>query len=82
MIIAQNNIARYHSTGQIDMEYLKGLSYDAVPYTAELARDEDVGDEVLVYLKDKNRELEYQSDWQSLNLSRMRASRVIDKYIK
>jgi hypothetical protein len=82
VIIARNNITRYHSTGQIDMEYLKGLSYDAVPYTAELAGDEDVGDEVTVYLKDKSRELEDQRDWQSLNLSRAGASRIIGKYVK
>ncbi|MGZ5471665.1 MAG: DUF4153 domain-containing protein, partial [Nitrososphaeraceae archaeon] len=31
IIIAKNNINRYFETGQIDMVYLKGLSYDAAP---------------------------------------------------
>ena len=81
-IIARNNITRYYGTGQIDMEYLKGLSYDAVPYMEKLARDEDLGDEVLAYFKDKSNKLEDQKHWQSLNYSRIRASRIIYSYIK
>jgi hypothetical protein len=64
------------------MEYLKGLSCDAVPYMEKLAGDEDVGEEVLVYFKDKDRELEDQKQWQSLNYSRIRASKIIDRYTK
>ena len=30
-IIAKNNIHRYFETGNIDLAYLKGLSYDAIP---------------------------------------------------
>ncbi|GAI55613.1 unnamed protein product, partial [marine sediment metagenome] len=31
----KNNINRYFETGQIDMVYLKGLSYDAIPENAK-----------------------------------------------
>ena len=31
VIIAKNNINRYFESGQIDVVYLKGLSYDAAP---------------------------------------------------
>ena len=36
IIIAKNNISRYFETGQIDMVYLKGLSYDATPEMQKL----------------------------------------------
>ena len=39
LIIARNNIDRYIETGQIDMEYLKGLSFDA---TCEMQRLIDI----------------------------------------
>ena len=64
------------------MEYLKGLSYDTVPYMEKLVGDEDLAEEVLVYFRDKSNELEDQSHWQSLNLSRIKASRLLDKYVK
>ena len=79
-IIARNNITRYYGTGQIDMEYLKGLSYGAVPYMEKLVGDDDVGDEVLVYFEEKEGELEGQKHWQSFNISRYRALKIINKY--
>jgi hypothetical protein len=81
-IIARSNIMRYYGTGQVDMEYLKGLSYDAVPYMEKLVGDEGLGDEVLSYFEDKSDELEDQKHWQSLNHSRIRASKIIDRYVK
>ena len=82
MIIARNNIDRYLETGEIDVEYLKGLSYEAVPEMVRIAGDKEFGDEVVIYLGDKKVELEGQDNWQSLNYSRVRASKIIDKYIK
>lgn len=82
MIIARNNINRYFKTGQIDMEYLKGLSYEAVPEMARLTGDNDLKKDILAYYKDEKLELDEQDAWQSYNYSRIRASRIIEKYIK
>jgi hypothetical protein len=94
LIIARNNIDRYIETGQIDLEYLKGLSYDAIPEmerlididlksenTSETSRL-DIKDEVMVFFNDKKLELDTQKHWQSLNISRYRASSIISKYLK
>ena len=75
-IIARKNIDRYVKTGQIDLEYLQGLSYDAIP---ELSRLNATGDEDMVakemtkFLRDKEAELKPESPWQSYNLSKARA---------
>jgi hypothetical protein len=82
VIIARNNIYRYTETGQIDMEYLRGLSYDAIPEMEKLLEDKEVGDEVLAHFEQKKIELQEQDVWQSLNYSRVRASIVIDRYVK
>lgn len=92
-VIARNNIDRYIETGQIDVEYLKGLSYDAIGEMQRLVdidlkskspgiRPQDIEDEILIFFKDKKLELETQEHWQSFNISRYKASRVIDKYIE
>ncbi|MBC8390006.1 MAG: DUF4173 domain-containing protein [Actinobacteria bacterium] len=94
LIIARNNIDRYLETGQIDMDYLKGLSYDAIPEMERLIYsgsknsnttgiiEQDIKSEVIVFLGEKKLELEDQKHWQSLNISRYRASQIIDKYIE
>jgi len=94
LVIARNNINRYLETGQIDMEYLKGLSYDAIPEMERLMyfdlenskiteiKEQDTRDEILVYFGEKKLELQDQKHWQSFNISRYRASRIIDKYIE
>jgi len=94
LIIARNNIDRYIETGQIDMEYLKGLSFDATSEMQRLididvksestsgGRQQDIKDEVLVFFNDKKLELDAQKHWQSFNISRYRASRIVYKYIK
>lgn len=94
LIIARNNIDRYIETGQIDMEYLKGLSFDA---TCEMERligidlknvstsgvgQQDIKNEVLLFFNEKKLELDTQKHWQSFNISRYRAYQVVYKYIK
>ena len=69
-------------TGEIDMEYLEGLSYEAIPQMVRLSGDEDVGEEVITYLEVKAAELEEEHHWQSYNYSRARASSIIYNYIK
>jgi hypothetical protein len=64
------------------MEYLKGLSFDAIPEMEKLLEDKEVGDDVLAHFKQKKMELQEQDSWQSLNYSRERASIVIDRYVK
>lgn len=82
VIIARNNIYRYNVTGQLDLEYLKDLSYDAIPEMEKLLDDKRVGNEVLTHFEQKKLELQEQDVWQSLNYSRTRASIVIDRYVK
>ena len=81
-MIARNNIYRYKETGQLDIRYLEGLSYDAIPEMEKLVGDKKVGGEVLVFFKQKKLELQKQDAWQSFNYSRAKASTVIDGYVK
>jgi len=81
-IIARNNIDRYQESGEIDMMYLKGLSYDAVPQMTRLVGDKELGGEVLEYFQEQKQKLEDQDHWQSLNYSRMRSAKTIEKYVK
>jgi len=89
-IIAENNINRYFESGQIDINYLKVLSYDAVPEIEKFltsdsysspSEEKEITGEILEYYRQKNLELEDQKDWQSFNISRYSAGKIIDKYI-
>ena len=72
------------------MDYLKGLSYDAIPgmqklLTSDSYRSESekkqITEEMLEYFKQKKSELESQKSWQSFNISKYSAEKIIDKYI-
>lgn len=82
VIIARNNIQRYKVTGQIDMEYLEHLSYDAIPEMEVLLEDEKLEHKVLSHFRQKKLELKDQNAWQSFNYSRIKASNIIDSYLK
>jgi len=91
VIIAKNNINRYFETGQIDMVYLKGLSYDAAPEMQRLLisasdssdpEEKQIAEEITKYFNEKKSELEDQKSWQSFNISRYKAEKIIDKYIE
>ena len=91
VIIARNNINRYIKTGQIDMDYLKGLSYDVVPEMQRLiilgdnssdTRDKQVASEILEYFKERKSNLADQKNWQSFNISRYKANTIIEKNIE
>ena len=79
-IIARKNIDRYLKTDKIDLAYLQELSYDAIP---ELTRLRVAGDENMTaknlsaFLRDKGAELRSESPWQSYNLSKARARRIL-----
>ncbi len=90
VIIAKNNISRYYETKQIDIVYLKGLSYDAVPEMRNLLLsikdssdpgEKQIAEDIIEYFEDKKIELEDQKSWQSFNISRYKAEKIIDKYI-
>lgn len=82
VIIAKNNINRYFNTGEIDVYYLEGLSYDAIAETTRLldCQDERIVAQVKDYFEREKKVLAEQSSWQSFNLSKVRAQRILDKY--
>jgi hypothetical protein len=72
------------------MVYLKGLSYDAVPEMQNLLAsvkdssdkgERQIAEDIIEYFEDKKIELEDQKSWQSFNISRYKAEKVIDKYV-
>jgi hypothetical protein len=91
VIIAKNNINRYFESGQIDVVYLKGLSYDAAPEMQRLfttvkisadLKEKQMALELSGYFNDRKAELENQQSWQSFNISRYRALQIIDKNVE
>ena len=88
VIIAKNNINRYFESGQIDVVYLKDLSYDAVPEMQRLftivkisadLKEKQMALDLSKYFKERRAELENQQSWQSFNISRYRALQIIGK---
>jgi len=88
VVVAKNNINRYFESGQIDVVYLKGLSYDAVPEMQRLfttvkvsadSKEKQMALELSGYFKDRKAELEIQQSWQSFNISKFRAQQIMDK---
>jgi hypothetical protein len=91
IIIAKNNINRYFETGQIDMVYLKGLSYDAVPEMQRLfmsvevspdPKEKQMAKEILEYFKERKVDLKNQKSWQSYNISKDKAEKIIGQYVE
>ena len=81
-IIARNNIDRYFKTGKIDLDYLQELSYDAIPELTRLsaAGDDDMAAKTIAeFLRNKEAELRSESPWQSYNLSKARAKRILSE---
>ena len=89
IIIAKNNINRYFDSGQIDVDYLKGLSYDAIPEMQRLLisvenspdpEEKKIAGEILENFNKRKLDLENQKSWQSFNISNCKAEKIIDKY--
>jgi hypothetical protein len=85
VVIAKNNINRYFESGQIDVAYLKGLSYDAAPEIQRLyvtiqsstdLKEKQVALELSGYFKERKSDLENQKSWQSFNISKYRAQQI------
>lgn len=84
--IARRNIERFESTGKLDTYYLGYLSDDAVPAMVEFFSDlEDgdtknyIADELYGRIQNDNPDTSVQ--WQSLNVSRMRAEKILNSNV-
>ena len=78
--VARQNIARYNSTGKLDVQYLQVLSADAIPQVAKLldAKDAKLRGKVAGLLYQERQELlAHPSAWQSSNLARSKALHIL-----
>ncbi|MNZ38290.1 hypothetical protein D3C78_557650 [compost metagenome] len=71
--IASNNIARYESTGSIDMAYLGTLSTDAAPALLKLQAKHPELEGMDEAIRNMERKARTDGKWQSWNLSKHRA---------
>lgn len=81
-IIVQNNIQRYYKIGQIDVDCLTNLSYDATPYLLTLTKEtnsNNIHNKIVENLKYKKEELLKNTSWQSFNISESRARKMLIK---
>ncbi|MBI2464179.1 DUF4173 domain-containing protein [Candidatus Peregrinibacteria bacterium] len=81
--IARRNIERFAATGKLDTYYLKSLSDDAIPELMEILNitDEDLRKNFASSLykrAQKKIKSSNVSKWQSLNISRMRAEKILN----
>ena len=79
-IIAERNIDIYYKTQKIDVQYLKNLSYDAIPEILRLKDDPnvDVAREVNSYLENLKKKLSEEYSWYEFNYSKYKARKIID----
>jgi hypothetical protein len=83
--IARRNIERFAAGGKIDIYYLSRLSDDALPDAIQLLNisDADLRNSFAreLYWSAQEADSSYLSGWQSLNISRMKAKKIIDSKI-
>lgn len=77
VMIAKYNASRYEETGRIDVAYLTGLSYDAVPYIMQLMPDKSLTDALEAGLEAKREGLGEEAAWQSFNWSKYKAKQML-----
>ncbi len=88
MFIARRNIERFTATGKLDTDYLSSLSDDAIPDTIKILdiANEDWGKVFAcsLYWRAQNKidSRRFSSKWQSLNISRMRAEKILNSKIR
>jgi hypothetical protein len=80
-IIAQKNIEIYYKTQKIDVQYLRKLSYDAIPEIIKLKDDSNIMVAMRVdnYLEDLKKELAKEQSWYEFNYSKYKARKVIEE---
>lgn len=83
--IARRNIERFPSTGKLDIYYLSRLSDDAISDIITILNisNEDLRKRFAreLYWRTKNNDSRNFSQWQSLNISRMRAKKILNSKI-
>lgn len=83
--IARRNIEQFAATGKIDIYYLSSLSDDAIPDTIKILNtsNEDLkkGFAQRLYWRAQNNDSPYFLKWQSLNIYRARAYKVLNSKI-
>jgi hypothetical protein len=81
VFIVKNNIRRYEANigGQVDTYYFINLSFDAVPYMVKLLDDKntEVSSSIRDQLESRKNSLADDNDWQSFNLSKFKAKKVL-----
>src|SRR5665648_998700 len=84
--IARRNIEQFDATGKLDIYYLSHLSDDAIPDTIKVLNlsNEDLRKSFAreLYWRTQNSDSTYFSQWQSLNISRMRAYKILNSKIR
>lgn len=84
--IARRNVERFVTTGKLDIYYLSRLSDDAMPETIKVLgiSNEDLRKSFAreLYWRAQNSDSPYFSKWQSLNISRMRAEKILNSKIR
>ena len=79
-LIAENNIARYQQGNPIDILYLTTLSYEVVPQLVNFMQntsERELAEKLEKGLTSKKQALEKEIPWQSFNLSRDRARKIL-----
>jgi hypothetical protein len=73
------------------MVYLKSLSYDAIPEMQRFlisvksssdSEEKQIAGDIIEYFNERKLDLESQKSWQSFNISKYKAEKIIDKYIE
>ena len=86
--IARRSIERFAITGKLDIYYLSHLSDDAISDTIKVLSvpNEDLRNvfarELYWHIQNSNSLSSYFSKWQSLNVSRMRADKILNSKIR
>lgn len=91
--IARRNIERFTAIGKLDIYYLSRLSDDAIPDTIKVLNvsNEDLRKSFAreLYLRTQNSDSSFAKDrkkyfskWQSFNISRMKADRILNSKIR
>ena len=80
VLIAKNNIGRYLETGKLDTQYLRNLSYDTIPQLVNLLEDNKVSTDIKKVLVEQQGAISRNNSWQSYNLSKQEAKKVLSQY--
>ncbi|WP_435788466.1 DUF4153 domain-containing protein [Clostridium sp.] len=80
-IIAKENIDIYYKTQKIDVQYLRDLSYDAIPEILKLKDDPNasIARGINSYLDEVKKDLAEENSWYEFNYSKYKARKILDQ---